>query len=79
MGALLIALWLAPRWYGRVYLRGVVCYLITVVIFALVQSPALAGAALLMTGLGGAGFARCRPPWSISPRRRKCARVYWAS
>jgi len=57
VGALMIALWLTPRWYGRAYLGGVVCYLIMVVIFALVQSPALAGAALLLTGLGGAGFA----------------------
>lgn len=56
-GALLVGLWLTPRWYGRAYLCGVVCYLIAVVIFALVQSPALAGAALLLTGLGGAGFA----------------------
>ena len=57
VGALLVALWVAPRWYGRIYLCGVVCYLITVVIFALVQSPVLAGMALLLTGLGGAGFA----------------------
>jgi MFS family permease len=56
-GALLLALWLAPRWYGRAYLGGVVCYLITVVIFALVQTPALAGVALILTGVGGAGFA----------------------
>ena len=56
MGAILLALWLTPRWYGRAYLGGVICYLITVVVFALVQSPALAGAALLLTGLGGAGF-----------------------
>jgi MFS family permease len=56
-GALMVALWLIPRWYGRAYLCGVVLYLITVVMFALVQSPALAGAALLLTGLGGAGFA----------------------
>lgn len=55
-GAMLLALWLTPRWYGRAYIGGVICYLITVVIFALVQSPALAGAALLLTGLGGAGF-----------------------
>jgi MFS family permease len=55
-GAMLLALWLIPRWYGRAYIGGVICYLITVVIFALVQSPALAGAALLLTGLGGAGF-----------------------
>jgi MFS family permease len=57
VGALLVGLWLTPKWYGRAYLGGVVCYLITVVIFALVQSPALAGVALIMTGLGGAGFA----------------------
>jgi MFS family permease len=57
VGALVAALWLTPRWYGQTYLYGVVCYLIAVVIFALVQSPALAGAALLLTGLAGAGFA----------------------
>jgi MFS family permease len=57
VGALLVGLWSTPKWYGRAYLGGVVCYLITVVIFALVQSPALAGVALIMTGLGGAGFA----------------------
>jgi MFS family permease len=56
-GALLLALWLLPKWYGRAYLGGVVCYLVAVVLFALLQSPALAGAALLVTGLGGAGFA----------------------
>ena len=56
VGALSLALWLVPRWYGRTYLCGVVCYLIMVVVFALAQSPALAGAALLLTGLGGAGF-----------------------
>ena len=56
-GALLVALWLTPRWYGQTYLGCVACYLIAVVTFALVQSPALAGAALLVTGLAGAGFA----------------------
>jgi len=56
-GALFLALWLIPKWYGRAYLGGVVCYLIAVAVFALVQSPVLAGAALLVTGLGGAGFA----------------------
>src|ERR1700712_5352731 len=57
VGALLLALWLTPRWYGRAYLGGVICYLILVVMFALAQSTAPAGAALLLTGLGGAGFA----------------------
>ncbi len=57
VGALLAALWLTSRWYGRVYLGGVACYLIAVVMFAQVESPALAAAALLLTGLAGAGFA----------------------
>ena len=57
VGALLAALWLTSRWYGGVYLGGVACYLIAVVMFAFVQSPALAGAALPVTGLAGAGFA----------------------
>ena len=56
VGAMLLALLATPRWYGRAYIGGVICYLITVVIFALVQSPVLAAAALLLTGLGGAGF-----------------------
>ena len=57
IGAFLLALWLTPKWYSRAYVGGVVCYLIAVVIFALVQDPTVAGAALLLTGLSGAGFA----------------------
>ncbi|MFO1109195.1 MAG: MFS transporter [Bradyrhizobium sp.] len=57
IGVLVLALWLTPKWYGRTYICGVVSYLVSVVIFALVQSPVVAGAALLLTGLGGAGFA----------------------
>jgi predicted MFS family arabinose efflux permease len=75
VGALLVALWLTPRSYGRAYLCGVVCYLIAVVLFALVQSPALAGAALLLTGLGGAGLRRCRLLWSISPPVEMSSRI----
>lgn len=55
-GAMMLALWLKPRWYGRAYIGGVICYLVTVIIFAMVQSPGLAAATLLLTGLGGAGF-----------------------
>ena len=55
-GALVLALWLTPRWYGRAFVGGVLCYMVTVVAFALSQSPALAGAALIVTGIGGAGF-----------------------
>jgi MFS family permease len=57
VGALLLTLWLTARWYARAYLGGVIAYMIAVVIFALVQSPLLAGAALLVTGVAGAAFA----------------------
>jgi MFS family permease len=56
-GALLLALWLTPRWYGRAYVGGVILYMIMLIVFAVVTMPALAGAALLLTGLGGAGFS----------------------
>ena len=56
-GALLLTLWLTSRWYARAYLGGVIAYMIAVVMFAWVQSPRLAGAALLLTGLAGAAFA----------------------
>jgi MFS family permease len=56
-GALLLALWLTPRWYGRAYVGGVVIYMIMLIVFAVVTMPAIAGAALLLTGIGGAGFS----------------------
>ena len=56
-GALLLTLWLTARWYARAYLGGVIAYMIAVVMFASVQSPLLAGAALLLTGVAGAAFA----------------------
>jgi MFS family permease len=56
-GALMLAVWLTPRWYGRAFICGVLCYMLTVVAFALAQNPVLAGAALLLTGFGGAGFS----------------------
>jgi MFS family permease len=56
-GALLLALWLTPRWYARVYVGGVVLNMIMLIMFAVVTTPAIAGVALLMTGLGGAGFS----------------------
>ena len=33
VGALLVALWLIPSWYGRTFVCGIICYLITVVVF----------------------------------------------
>lgn len=55
-GAILLALLAKPKWYGPAYIGGVICYLIAVVMFSLVQSPVPAAAALLLAGLGGAGF-----------------------
>jgi MFS family permease len=56
-GALLLTLFLRPAWYVRAYIGGVVTYMVMLVVFALVPWPGLAGGALLMTGLGGAGFS----------------------
>jgi MFS family permease len=56
-GALLLAVWLKPAWYGRAYLGGVIIYMVMLTVFALVPQPMIAGAALLFTGFGGAGFS----------------------
>jgi MFS family permease len=57
LGAMLLAFFLTPKWYGRAYVGGVISYMILLILFAVVTSPVLAGLALLGTGLGGAGFA----------------------
>jgi MFS family permease len=57
VGALVLAVWLTPRWYARAYVGGVVVYMIMLIVFAVVTMPAVAGAALLLTGIGGAGFS----------------------
>lgn len=56
-GALLLAMLLSVRWYGYAYVGGVASYMIALIVFALATDPVLAGAALLVTGLGGAAFA----------------------
>jgi MFS family permease len=56
-GALLLTLFLRPSWYGRAYVGGIVVYLLMLTVFALSPHPAVAGSALLLTGLGGAGFS----------------------
>jgi MFS family permease len=56
-GALLLAVWLKPAWYGRTYLGGVTLYMVMLIVFAVVPEPAIAGGALLFTGFGGAGFS----------------------
>ncbi len=56
-GALLLTLYLRPAWYARAYLGGVAIYMVMLIVFALAPSPGIAGSALLLTGLGGAGFS----------------------
>jgi MFS family permease len=56
-GALILAMLLTPRWYGRAYLGGIISYMVTLILFALVHNPLVAGFALVLTGLGGAGFS----------------------
>jgi MFS family permease len=57
LGASMVALFVGPRFYARTYLAGVVSYLVMLTVFALAGGPITAGAALLLTGIGGAGFS----------------------
>ena len=57
VGAMVLAVWLTPRWYARAYVGGVIAYMIMLIVFAVVTIPAVAGVALLLTGIGGAGFS----------------------
>jgi predicted MFS family arabinose efflux permease len=56
-GAILLALFLRPAWYARAYIGGVTMYMLMLSVFAAVPSTQIAGGALLLTGLGGAGFS----------------------
>jgi hypothetical protein len=56
-GAMLAAIFLRPSWYGRVYVGGVTLYLVMLSVFGIVPIPTIAAGALLLTGLGGAGFS----------------------
>jgi MFS family permease len=56
-GAVLMAMLCPPRLYRLAYVSGVTLYMVMLVVFALVPVPAIAGSALLFTGLGGAAFS----------------------
>ncbi|SKA30208.1 Predicted arabinose efflux permease, MFS family [Enhydrobacter aerosaccus] len=56
-GAILLVLWLTRRWYVGAYVGGVAVYMVALIVFALADDPRIAGAALVLTGLAGAGFA----------------------
>lgn len=57
LGALLLAMFVRPAWYGRIYCWGVLLYMAMLTLFGLVADPVSAGAALILTGIGQAGFA----------------------
>lgn len=56
-GAILMAWLVRPRLYATAYVGGVALYMVMLTVFALVPNAPLAGFALLLTGLGGAGFS----------------------
>jgi MFS family permease len=56
-GALAIAIFAKPAHYARLYIGGVLAYLAMLIVFAVVPSVPLAGAALLFTGLSSSGFS----------------------
>ena len=55
--AVVLAMLIRPSWYARAYLGGVISYMVMLIVFALAPNSAIAGAALLFTGFGGAGFS----------------------
>ncbi|HZU88427.1 MAG TPA: MFS transporter, partial [Stellaceae bacterium] len=61
VGAFCGALWIAarakPAHFTRLYVGGVLFYLVMLIAFALTPQPLLAGAALLLTGVCNAGFS----------------------
>ncbi|MCR9177608.1 MAG: MFS transporter [Alphaproteobacteria bacterium] len=57
LGALTIAALSGPHWYSRVYIGGVTIYMTALIAFATSSSVPLAGVALLLVGIGGAGFS----------------------
>lgn len=56
-GALALGLWARPAHYARCYLGGIAVYLAAVSLFALATHPVLAGAALVLNGLGQSAFS----------------------
>ncbi len=57
LGAFVLAAVSRPALYGRLYVGGVVLFLVLLPIFALSTHAILAGAALLLIGMGQSGFS----------------------
>jgi MFS family permease len=56
-GAIAVALFGRPAAYARIFVGGVTGYMALIIVFALMQQPILAGAALLTTGFMSSGFS----------------------
>jgi len=56
-GAVVIALMAKPAMFARLYVGGIVIYLLMLPVFALAANPLLAGTVLLVTGVANAGFS----------------------
>ena len=56
-GAIVIALFVGPAHYARIYIGGVFIYQASLTLFALSPHSVPAGIALMLTGVGGACFA----------------------
>lgn len=61
LGAVAIALFARPGQYRAIYLGGITLYFTMLAAFALATGPVAAGVALVLTGVGGAGFAIMQP------------------
>lgn len=57
VGVVAIAAWVRPAAYRQCFMGGVTLFLAMLIAFAVAPLPVLAGAALLLAGLGQAGFA----------------------
>jgi MFS family permease len=56
-GAVLIALFAKPPLFARLYIGGVIAYLLLLPIFAFAPYPLLAGIVLIVTGFANSGFS----------------------
>ena len=56
-GAFLIAAFAQPRHFRRLYAGGLGIYLSLMIVFAQATGPITAGLAMMVLGLGGAGFS----------------------
>jgi hypothetical protein len=56
-GSIGLALWAKPAHYARLYVGGVMLYLVLLIVFALVPNVPFAGTALLLTGVCNSAFS----------------------